>query len=100
MKKSKDNAEIMILMTIMEEQWNKLKLKFEQNDLGLPTIFINFLKTVVAFPNELLYIQACRILFSLMQSLGSIKNPFAPLIYKILITEFSVSNNIYKVNFF
>jgi len=33
-----------------------------------------------------------------MQSLGEIKNPFAPLIYKILASEYNNSNEISKVS--
>lgn len=47
---------------------------------------------------DLLFVQSCRTLFSLMQSLGSVKNPFAPLIYKILTTAYSSINDSSKVN--
>lgn len=81
----------------MEEQWGKLNRKFEQSDLGLPNIYINFLKGAVASANQLIFVQSSRTLFSLMQSLGQIKNPFAPLIYKILAAEYNSSNDIAKV---
>jgi len=74
-----------------------LNQRFEQSDLGLPNIYINFLKNVVSSPNQLIFIQASRTLFSLMQTLGALKNPFAPLIYKILVSEYKNSNDIAKV---
>ena len=48
-------------------------------------------------PNELLFLQGCRTLFSLMQTLGSVKNAFAPLIFKILVNGFSTFGDISKV---
>lgn len=89
MKKTKDSYEITLLIAIMELQWSKLGSRFEQHDLTLANQFINFLKNALASESELLFVQSCRTLFSLMQSLGAIKNPFAPLIYKILITAYS-----------
>jgi hypothetical protein len=59
--------------------------------------FINFLKGVLSMEGELLFVQSCRTLFSLMQSLGSVKNAFAPLIYKILITAYSSINDCSRV---
>jgi hypothetical protein len=47
--------------------------------------------------NELLFLQAARTLFSLMQTLGEVKHPFAPLIYKILVTGFSTFSELSKV---
>ena len=90
MKKSKDQQEWLLMIAVMEEQWNKLGSKFEQSDLGLATIFLNFVKGVLTDPSigELLFVQATRTMFSLMQSLGSVKNPFAPLIYKLLVGSF------------
>jgi hypothetical protein len=89
MKKSKDNFETILLIEIMEVEWSKLGTKYEQHDLGIANQFINFLKGALTTESELLFVQASRTLFSLMQSLGTIKNPFAPLIYKILITAYN-----------
>ena len=88
MKKVKDNYEILLIMAIMEEQWNKLGNKFEQSDLGMPNQYINFMKQQVSSKNELLFVQSTRTMFSLMQKLGQVKNPFAPLIYKLLISVY------------
>ena len=93
MKKTKDSYEIILLIGIMEVQWSKLGTKFEQHDLGMANQFINFLKGVLSMEGELLFVQSCRTLFSLMQSLGLVKNAFAPLIYKILITAYSSMND-------
>ncbi len=81
----------------MEEEWIKLKNIFEASELGLPNQYINFLKGALMTESDLLFLQATRTLFSLMQSLGSVKNAFAPLIYKILISGFSTFNDISKV---
>lgn len=97
MKKTKDNYETLLLIAIMEVQWSKLAYKFEQHDLAMANNFINFLKTVLASESELLFVQSCRTLFSLMHTLGSVKNPFAPLIYKILTTTFSSMNDCSRV---
>ena len=48
-------------------------------------------------PNELLFLQATRTLFSLMKILGSMKNQYAPLIYKILVNAFASFSDISKV---
>jgi hypothetical protein len=48
MKKTKDNYETILLIAIMEVQWNKLGTRFEQHDLGIANQFINFLKGVLA----------------------------------------------------
>lgn len=47
MKKPKDNYETIMLIAIMEIQWNKLGSKFEQHDLGIANQLINFLKGVL-----------------------------------------------------
>lgn len=44
MKKSKDTQEILLMIAIMEQQWQQLGTKFEQSELGLPMQTINFLK--------------------------------------------------------
>jgi hypothetical protein len=98
MKKTKDKQEILLLVAIMEEQWNKLTHRFEENELGLPHHYINLLKSVIMMPNEMLFLQASRTLFSLMKSLGAVKNIYAPIIYKILVTAYSTFSDLAKVN--
>ena len=100
MKKPKDNYETILLIAIMEIQWNKLGNKFEQHDLGIANQLINFLKGVLTNENELMFVQSCRTLSSLMQALGQIKNPFAPLIYKILVTTYGLITDSSRVNTF
>jgi hypothetical protein len=51
MKKVKDNYEILLIIAIMEEQWNKLSLKFEQNPLAMPNQYINFIKNQINSKN-------------------------------------------------
>ena len=68
MKKVKDNYEILLIMAIMEEQWNKLGNKFEQSDLGMPNQYINFMKQQVSSKNELLFVQSTRTMFSCLGS--------------------------------
>ena len=88
---------MLLMIAIMEIEWNKLEVKFEQNELGLPNQYINFLRNVIIVPNELLFLQASRTLFSLMTILGRVKNQFAPLIYKILVNAYSSFSDISKV---
>ncbi len=97
MKRSKDSYEMTLLMAIMEVQWDKLGSRFEQHDLTLANQLLNFLKNALAADTELLFVQACRTLFTLMQSLGATKNPFAPLIYKILVTAYSTISDSARV---
>jgi hypothetical protein len=47
--------------------------------------------------NELLFLQASRTLFSLMKSLGVVKNSYAPLIYKILVNAYGSFGDLSKV---
>ena len=51
MKKSKEKQEILLLLAIWEEEWNKERQIFEQSDLGLPNHYINFLKKIIMDPN-------------------------------------------------
>jgi len=93
MKKSHVVQEQLLVAAVMEEQWNRMGTKFEQSDLGLANIFVNFMKTLLMSSNQLLFIQAARTLFSLMQTLGAVKNSFAPLIYKVLLSGYSISDS-------
>lgn len=82
-------------MNLMMELWHTFPIKFE-HDATLGNAILNFLKRSSRTSRKVFKLNIFSMLFSLLDYLSQTRNPFAPVVYKIVI--FSLIENFTEVS--